>query len=344
MLRRLVAALVLGIAVDAAAQVCSVPSFSTGGSFAAGTDPSAIAAGDFNGDGLVDLAVSNYDSNDISVLLSTGRGQFAPPASFPTGGVQPDGVATADFNEDGRLDLAAVNRNSGSVAILLGNGSGGFSVPMTFAVGSPRWIAVGDFNGDHHLDLAVAGFSGVTILLGNGTGTFGSATNFAVGTSPSSIAAADLSGDGHVDLVVANTNSENVSVLLGTGTGSFASATNYRSGNAAPALNPVFPNFVVVGDFNGDGRPDLAVSNFGTSNVSILTGLGGGLFAPAVHFPLAATPHAIGVVGRDLAAISDFPSSVTLLLNACPIPALSPLALLFLAAALLFIGIKWSRS
>jgi len=116
---------------------------------------------------------------------------------------------------------------------------------------------------------------------------------------------------------------------------------NYRTGNAAPALNPVFPDDVVIADVNGDGRPDLVVSNFGTANVSVLTGTSGGAFAPAVHFPLSAPPRRVAVIGRDLAAITIFPDAVTLLLNACPIPALSPLALVFLAAALLFIGIKW---
>ena len=382
MLRSIVAASLLLIALDAAAQQCSGV-FTSGGIFNAGFGADATAVGDFNHDGLPDLAVSDFTADSVTIFLGSTVGHFAPALGFPAG-VAPDAVVVADFNEDGRADLAVVNRNSGTVSILLGNGDGTFGAPASFStLFAPIWQVVGDFNGDHHLDLAVATFDGFSILLGNGlggfaaplhvvlginitaiaaadfngdnrldvavtngntnsvsvylgngNGTFGAPATFATGTLPRRVVAADLSGDSRPDLAVANEGSENVSVLLNTGGGSFAPATNYRTGNAAPDVNPVFPNSVVAGDFNTDGLPDLAVSNFGTSNVSILFGTGGGLFAPAIQIPTTYPPHAVTALNHDFVVTNINTGTIELFINACTIPALSPLMLLFVAMAL----------
>ena len=130
----------------------------------------------------------------------------------------------------------------------------------------PNSVAVGDFNGDGILDLAMANEGGtVSILLGTGTGSFGAKTDFGTGIDPSSVAVGDFNGDGKLDLAVAN-YVDTVSILLGTGTGSFGARTDFSTGSV--------PRSVAVGDFNGDGKVDLVVANRGSNTVSVLLNRG----------------------------------------------------------------------
>jgi len=241
-------------------------SFIAATNFAAGNGPSSVAAGDFNGDGQLDLAVANSNSNNVSILLGNGNGIFGAATNFGVAGNVLPSVVVGDFNGDGRLDLAVANSNSNNVSILLGNGNGTFGAATNFGVAGnvPRSVVVGDFNADGRQDLAVANLisNNVSILLGNGNGTFGAATNFAAGNGPLSVVVGDFNGDGRQDLAVVNTFSNNVSILLGNGNGTFGVATNFATGNG--------PLSVAVGDFNGDGRQDLAVANSNSNNVSIL--------------------------------------------------------------------------
>jgi len=156
------------------------------------------------------------------------------------------------------LDLAVVNLDSDNVSVLLGDGTGSFGTATNFGTDSrPISVAVGDFNGDTKLDLAVANsFSSnnVSILLGDGTGSFGAATNFAAGFNPFFIAVGDFNGDTKLDLAVANSSGTgSISVLLGDGTGSFGAPTQFVLGTR--------PSSVTVGDFNGDTKLDLVVAN-----------------------------------------------------------------------------------
>jgi uncharacterized protein (TIGR03437 family) len=180
-------------------------------------------------------------------------------------------ITTADFNGDGKLDLAVADIDSGSVTVFLGDGSGGFSPApgSPFPVGTtPVSIAVGDFGGDGKLDLAVAnaGSANVTLLLGDGKGGFSPApaSPFAVGSGPRSLVAADFNGDGALDIAIANSMDGTVSVLLGDGMGGFAPCTGspFAAGN-----NPLS---VAAADFNGDGKPDVAVANQAGNNVTVL--------------------------------------------------------------------------
>jgi len=187
-----------------------------------------VAVGDFNGDGALDLAVTNFNFASVSVLLGLGDGTFADARRFGVGS-DPDSVAVGDFNGDGVLDLAVANYGTpprfldGSVSVLLGNEDGTFAAQRRFGVGSrPFSIAVGDFNGDGKPDLAVANSgtspnypdSSISVLLGLGDGTFADERRFGVGSNPDSVAVGDFNGDGALDLAVANGGSYDVAILL----------------------------------------------------------------------------------------------------------------------------------
>jgi hypothetical protein len=253
-------------------------SFQLGGIFSTGGSGTASAAtGDFNHDGLLDLATVNTANSTVAVLLGKPDGTFASPVTYAAGtGIS--AVAAGDFNGDGNLDLAAADNKASAVLVLRGNSDGTFGAPLSYAAGaSPVRLAVADFNGDGRSDLAVAteGNNTVSVLLNNGAGGFGAAASYAVGTSPQAVAVGDFNGDGKPDLVTANAGSSSVSVLLGTGAGGFTAAADYATGSGALA--------VAVGDLNGDGKADLATAG-GSNSVSVLLSNGNGTFAPAINY------------------------------------------------------------
>src|SRR5204863_381967 len=262
--------------------------------FAVGLHPRSVATGDFNGDGVPDLAVASQfwccpvKPGTFSVLLGNSDGTFRAATIFASGS-NPRAVALGDFNADGKLDLV-VTVGSAGVSVLLGNGDGTFQAAVNYATGSsPYAVAVGDFNADGKVDLAIANgdAADVSVLLGNGDGTFQTtALTFSTGTWPSSVAVGDFNADGRLDLAVANFGAASVSVLLGNPSavlggadGTFQAAPTYAAGT-----NPLA---VTEGDFNRDGVPDLAVANRGSGDigrdtVSVLLGNGDGTFqAPA---------------------------------------------------------------
>jgi hypothetical protein len=314
-------------------------------SYAAGSYPLSVAVGDFNGDGIPDLAVANqgtypsYNDSSVSVLLGQGDGTFLPAVNYP-GGAGRRSVAVGDFNGDGKLDLAVAgygryqddygywHNADETVRVLLGQGDGTFLPAQAFPAGySPQSVAVGDFNGDGKQDLAVANYTingTVSVLLGKGDATFLPAQAFPVGSSPRSVAVGDFNGDGKLDLAVANLGTfpsynGGVSVLLGQGDGTLLPAVNYAAG--------IQPESVAVGDFNGDGIPDLAVAHLGTypsysdSGVSILLGKGDGTFLPAVNYAAGSGPVSVAVGDfncdgwPDLAVANVISNDVSILLN-----------------------------
>jgi hypothetical protein len=266
--------------------------------YPAGIYPASVAVGDFNGDGNQDLAVANGGSNNVSVLLGKGDGTFLPAVSYAAG-TNPVSVAVGDFNSDGRPDLAVANFLSNNVSVLLGNGDGTFQQAVSYAAGSfPLSVAVGDFNADGKQDLAVTNFNNVSVLLGQGDGTFLPAVNYAAGGRPFSVAVGDFNGDGKQDLAVAIRGTYpyyadgSVSILLGKGDGTFLPAVNYAAG--------IGPVSVAVGDFNGDGKQDLAVADVGDNyakgqGVSVLLGQGDGTFLPAKSYVAWVDPSAVAV-------------------------------------------------
>src|SRR5271157_1999499 len=246
-----------------------------------GNVPEGIASGDFNGDGIADLAVTNSGDNTVSVLLGNGDGTFNAQQTYPVGG-EPAGIAVGDFNGDGIADLAVPNASDNNVSVLLGNADGTFPQQNpTYGAGvMPFDIAVADFNGDGIADLAVtnSGEGTVSVLLGlgNGDGTFPQENpTYKVGMDPIGIAVADFNGDGCPDLAVTNLGDNTVSVLLGNVVnqecdGTFQPQQTYPAG--------VAPYGIAIADFNGDGIADLAVTNTTAATVSVLLGEGDGTF------------------------------------------------------------------
>ena len=269
-----------------------------------GDAPFSVAVGDFDGDDVLDLAVANIETDNVSILLGDGDGTFTEAADSPvTVGDGPVSVAVGDFDGDDVLDLAVANVNSNIVSILLGDGDGTFTEaadsPVTVGV-APLSVAVGDFDGDDVLDLAVANAfslaSNVSILLGDGDGTFTEAADspVTVGVAPRSVAVGDFDGDDVLDLAVANQDSSNVSILLGDGDGTFTEAAD------SPVTVGAIPFFVAIGDFDGDDVLDLAVVHQFPNIVSILLGDGDGTFTEAADSPIT-----VGNEPRSV-AVGDF--------------------------------------
>ncbi len=259
--------------------------FTTGPTFGVGSEPTSVASGDFNGDGILDMAVANSGDDAVTVLLGNGDGTFDLKSSLAIGtGIY--SVATGDFNGDGILDLVVAdcgfcggtNNFSDTVTVLLGNGDGTFTTKSTPTVGGgPEYVAVADFDGDGILDLAVtncscligsSGSSTVSVLLGNGDGTFRTGSTTGVGEAPKFVAVGDFNGDGFLDMAVANQGDSTVTVLLGVGDGTFTLKSSIPVGSSNIVL--------VAGDFNGDGIPDLATASL--SEVTVLLGVGDGTF------------------------------------------------------------------
>jgi hypothetical protein len=215
-----------------------------------GLGPYATVVGDFNGDGVPDIAVANLDGS-LTVVLGNGDGTFktitgssALPESYgfyASMESTPGAIAAGDFNGDGILDLAVVNQAGAMVYVLLGNGDGTFTAAASpAAVSNSASIISADVNGDGIPDLVVGGLSGV--LLGNGNGTFSlkaSSPALAVGTGS---AVADFNGDGIPDIV------SEAGVFLGAGDGTFTAATTQG----------LVGSVLTVADLNGDGVPDIA--------------------------------------------------------------------------------------
>jgi hypothetical protein len=265
-----------------------------------------VVVGDFNRDGVPDLAVANewsdkkLTSGSVAVLLGNGDGTFKAAVSYLSGGSETESLAVGDFNGDGKLDLAATDE-TGGVSVFLGKGDGTFHKPVIYSSGVliPVSVAVADVNGDHKLDLVLAGQGEnhqgyVGVLLGNGDGTFGAAAAYPSGAKfAQNVAVGDFNRDGKLDLAVAHWNGSGpnggiVGVLLGNGDGTFQPPVTYAAGGGAPYS-------VVVSDFNGDGKLDLVTGNE-DSTIGVLLGNGDGTFKNVVSY-LAASGAGFAVMG-----------------------------------------------
>jgi hypothetical protein len=247
-----------------------------------------VALADLNGDGKLDLAITNYSSQKtVSLLLSNGNGTFQPETLYRVG-ANTTGIVATDLDGDGDLDLAVGWYDNiflkSHMALLVNDGTGRFTVSQsTLLVHGPASpvVAAADFNSDGRQDIAVAG-SGRNrqiVLLNGGNLTF-TQTAYRAGFNATNLRAADVDADGDPDLMSAtlgSTSTGTLSYLKNRGNGTFAPSDSIDEGAQ--------PSDVDVADFNGDGRPDLAVANSGATTGAIQPQRPDGSFAnPPIYF------------------------------------------------------------
>ncbi|MDP2342491.1 MAG: FG-GAP-like repeat-containing protein [Deltaproteobacteria bacterium] len=299
-------------------------------------DPIAVAVADFNNDGKLDIAGANSTTNTLSVLLNTaapgaGAPSFADSVSFDAG-PNPFSIAAADLNGDGRADVAITIENETAVTVLMnttlpGAASPSFTARVNVATpASPRAVALDDVDGDGRADLVVGSAGGVSIIVntttpGSLSPAFGSRDDFATQSFPGSLAIADVNGDGKPDVSCAN-NSPNGLAIHINATARSTAAPAYD--NVDLALGDA-PFGVVVADFNGDGRPDLAAVNELSDSLSVVFNIGApGALAnlenvtgiPVGDGPVAVAAGDLNNDGRpDLAIANRLSGTITVLLN-----------------------------
>jgi hypothetical protein len=308
----LLALSIVCVVVESTAGVCTMLDVPTRDATVA--TPTRLAAGDFDHDGILDLAVSHEVSN-LGIqfgqgALGAGNGHFGAATTYSMG--TPRDVAFADFNGDGNLDLAITS--SVGVSIRLGNAGGTFGAETVYFVGNPGPIVAGDFNEDGFIDLVVGGGMSpyaIAPMIGHGDGTFAAPGNDPIVAIPKRFAVGDFNADGRTDLaLLAGGNA--VVIMLGAGTGTrgnggFLQSTFYVVGTTRYEI--------VTGDFNGDGRTDLAFpENGGVISVMLGQGtgsVGDGTFAAPVKYPVGTLPNSLGVADLNGDGIADLAVSLT---------------------------------
>ncbi len=293
------AAWLVAMASSAATSGQTPPSFTVSAIAPTGLGPYEVELADMDGDGDKDLVTSNIDDQEtgtVTVSKNNGAGTFAAPASYNVGPV-PSDMRVADFNGDGKPDVVCIAALSGNhvndlnsyVTVLLNNGAGALANRQDYSVGqnaNSGGVDVGDYNGDGRLDFAVASImEGVHVYINGGSGVFSLWIHTAPGLGPSHIASADFNGDGRLDLVAGNTDA--VQLFLNSG-----------SGFAAGVYLDNYPDSVqgiATGDFDNDGKPDLALTG---RSLSVYRNTGTGASFAKTAYP--AGENQVGIKTADM--------------------------------------------
>ena len=239
-----------------------------------GTTPFQLAEGDFNADGKLDLAVSNFGSNTVSVLLGNGDGTFQAQRTFPTL-TRPFGIALGDLNGDGIPDMVVGNDSTG-LNIFLGDGSGSFTAGTSLVGGfCPLEPVLADINQDGNLDIVVGNecAPGIEVYLGNGDGTFTSAISISGSSEVFGLVVGDFNGDGILDIAAGAYGTNDLDIYFGVGDGTFGAVTHM-------SLTGIVG--VAGGDVNGDGKADLILASESGGGIKVLYGNGNGTFQTPV--------------------------------------------------------------
>ena len=288
-----------------------------------GMDAGFVAIADLNGDGKMDVVVSNTfacntctTNGSVGILLGNGNGTFQAVRIYDSGGSGAGAIAVADVNRDGKPDVLVTNAcasgtscdgdsNTGLVAVLLGNGDGTFQPAQVYSTGGQigRYLVLGDFNGDGKIDAAVAdgcepcAHNDIAVLLGNGDGTFQPPRSHELADEPFGIAVGDINGDGKFDVAVGNQRQAGqerpIAVLMGNGDGSFQDPQYFGAG--------IYP---ALADVNGDGKVDLVGAvecgdpKCRKDGAGVLLGNGDGSFQPT-------QVYSSGGFDADFVAVGD---------------------------------------
>ena len=268
------------------------------------TEGPAIAAGDMNSDGRLDVVAAG--ANRASVLLGDGNGSLADGIRYPTAGESSltPGVALGDLNRDGNLDVVTSNASggAGATSVQLGNGDGTLQAGVLFATGSatkPTTVSLADFNNDGNLDVATAQpedstpASPIAVQPGNGDGTLGASTLLAASGGGVAATTGDMNGDGRPDIVT-SLNTNQLATYLNNGNGTFA---------AASELPVEAVGSIATGDVTGDGQADALIAgndpNVPDESLGVLPGNGNGTYGSEVQFDAGSTLSGLAIADVD---------------------------------------------
>ncbi|WP_426749703.1 FG-GAP-like repeat-containing protein [Myxococcus sp. Y35] len=271
-----------------------------------------LAAGDFDGDGKMDLAGTRMSESAVATFLGAGDASFLKKGDFQVG-ADPEMVLTEDFNGDGALDLAVLNTRGQTVSVLLGLGDGAFEPARTTLTGAGPWsMTTADFDGDGNRDLFTVntslstGASTLSWLQGNGRGSF-TRRDFSLPFAALSVASADFDGDGHVDVALPASLGYDFYIYMGAGDGSFREGYRYSAQNS--------PRQVAAADLNNDGKSDLLVTSrgdtFNSPSVSVYLGRGDGTFEAVKRHAVTGEVGALTVADLNADGWLDVAVTVT---------------------------------